>query len=80
MPDLGVVVAGLNSTIRESHREHDHYGWIGLGQLEWFAQRLEAFKKRGYLRLAAVHHNVTGEALGAEENLRDADDLARVLG
>ena len=29
MPDLAVVVAGLNSTMAESHRDADHYGWSG---------------------------------------------------
>ena len=67
MPDLGIVVAGLNSTITESHREPDHYGWLGPRQLEWFAERLQGFKARGYLRLAALHHNVTSTGLPAKE-------------
>jgi hypothetical protein len=32
MPDLAVVVAGLNSTMAESHRDTDHYGWAGEHQ------------------------------------------------
>ena len=80
MHDLSVVVAGLNSTMAESHRESDHFGWIGEEQVRWFAKRLAAFQQDGWLRLAAVHHNAIRGAVLDEENLRDADDLDRVLG
>jgi hypothetical protein len=80
MPDLNVVVAGLNSTMAESHRDGEHYGWAGERQLQWFADRLDAYRLLGYLRLAAVHHNVARCAVPAEENLRDAGNLDRVLG
>ncbi len=80
MPSLGVVVAGLNSTIAESHRDGDHYGLVGEAQLQWFAERLAGYRSRGWLRLAAVHHNVVRGAVLDEENLRDADDLDRILG
>ena len=80
MPDLGVVVAGLNSTMAESHRDEDHYGWVGEHQLRWFANRLADYRAQGWLRLAAVHHNVVRGAVLDEENLRDADDLDRLLG
>ena len=40
MHDLNVVVAGLNSTIAESHRKKDHFGHLGEDQLAWFAERL----------------------------------------
>ena len=62
MPDLNVVVAGLNSTLPDSHRDADHYGWVGEPQLQWFAARLAEYRDRGWLRLAAVHHNVAGGA------------------
>jgi WD40 repeat protein len=80
MPDLGVVVAGLNSTMAEGHRDSDHYGWVGEDQLRWFADRLADYRERGWLRLAAVHHNVVRGAVLDDENLRDADDLDRILG
>jgi 3',5'-cyclic AMP phosphodiesterase CpdA len=80
MPDLSVVVAGLNSTMADSHRDGDHYGWVGEGQLRWFADRLAGYRERGWLRLAAVHHNVVRGAVLDEENLRDAEDLDRWLG
>jgi len=80
MPDLAVVVAGLNSTMVESHRDADHYGWIGEQQLRWFAERLTGYRDRGWLRLGAVHHNAVRGAVADEENLCDADDLDRRLG
>ena len=79
MPDLAVVVAGLNSTITESHLDDDHYGWIGEYQLHWFADQLADYRRRGWLRLAAVHHNAVGGAV-AHENLRDAYDLDECFG
>ncbi len=79
-PELGVVVAGLNSTMAESHLDGDHYGWVGERQLRWFASRLEPLRRKGWLRLAAVHHNVVLGAKLDDENLRDADDLDRLLG
>ncbi|MEV8508331.1 metallophosphoesterase [Actinoplanes sp. NPDC051475] len=80
MPDLAVVVAGLNSTMAESHRDEDHYGWLGEEQLRWFADRLESYRDRGWLRLGVVHHNAVRGAARDDENLRDADDLDRWLG
>ncbi|MEE6261873.1 WD40 domain-containing protein [Plantactinospora sonchi] len=80
VPDLRVVVAGLNSTMAESHLDTDHYGWLGERQLRWFADRLADYRARGWLRLAAVHHNAVRGAVQDDENLRDADDLDRILG
>jgi hypothetical protein len=80
MPDAGVVVAGLNSTMAESHRPADHYGWLGERQLQWFAERLRKYKRDGWLRIAAVHHNASRGAVLDDENLRDAGDLDRILG
>ena len=80
MPDLAVVVAGLNSTMAESHRDDDHYGWTGEHQLAWFADRLAGYRDRGWLRIAAVHHNAVRGAAMDDENLRDAGDLDRFLG
>ncbi len=80
MPDLNVVVAGLNSTMAESHLDTDHYGWVGEHQLRWFAEWLARYRDQGWLRLATVHHNVVRGAVTDDENLRDADDLDRWLG
>jgi 3',5'-cyclic AMP phosphodiesterase CpdA len=78
--DLKVVVAGLNSTWRESHRPQDHYGWAGEKQLRWFAGKLRTYKERGWLRLGLIHHNVLRRAHEDNENLHDADELRSILG
>jgi tetratricopeptide (TPR) repeat protein len=80
MPELRLVVAALNSTMVESHKEDSHYGWLGEKQLRWFAERLKSFQQRKWFRLCVVHHNVERGPTEDEENLRDADDLKRILG
>ncbi|WP_239342284.1 TIR domain-containing protein, partial [Frankia sp. CiP3] len=78
VPDRKVVVAGLNSTMAESHEEH--YGWLGEGQLRAVAEALGRYERDGWLRIGAVHHNPIRGATSDDENLRDADDLDRILG
>ena len=78
-PDLKLVVAGLNSTIHESHRDEDHYGWVGEHQLRWFADQLKTYKDQQWFRLAVVHHNLRRGPVADDENLRDAEDLHRYL-
>ncbi|WP_239377232.1 TIR domain-containing protein, partial [Frankia sp. Cj5] len=78
VPDRNVVVAGLNSTMAESHEEH--YGWLGEGQLRAVAEVLCRYERDGWLRIGAVHHNPIRGATSDDENLRDADDLDRILG
>lgn len=77
LTDLNLVVAGLNSTIHESHREDDHYGWLGERQLTWFRDRLR--DRSSSFRVAAIHHNVMRQAVRDDENLRDAEDMRRLL-
>lgn len=77
--DLNLVIAGLNSTMRESHRDEDHYGWVGDGQLRWFAERLEVYAEKEWFRLGVVHHNPARGPVADDENLRDADRLAALL-
>ncbi|HEX2417392.1 MAG TPA: pentapeptide repeat-containing protein, partial [Micromonosporaceae bacterium] len=79
-PDLKLVIAGLNSTMAESHKDTDHYGWLGEQQLRWFAERLKRARERGWLRLAVLHHNPVRGASHDDANLRDADRLSEVLG
>jgi hypothetical protein len=80
MPELKLVVAGLNSTMRESHRDEDHYGYLGEAQLRWFADKLAPYRQEGWLRIAALHHNSRRGPVADDENLRDAEDLQRWLG
>lgn len=77
--ELQLVVAGLNSTMRESHLPDDRYGWVGERQLHWFSERLEAYARKGWFRLGVVHHNTSRGAVVDDENLRDVDDLENVL-
>ncbi|HET8659652.1 MAG TPA: pentapeptide repeat-containing protein [Micromonosporaceae bacterium] len=81
--DLGLIVAGLNSTMAESHRESDHYGWVGEDQLRWFAERLGHGIRHGgqlgWLRLAVLHHSPLRGAHGHDASLRDADRFGAVL-
>jgi 3',5'-cyclic AMP phosphodiesterase CpdA len=79
VPALRMVFAALNSTMRESHRDEDHYGWVGEAQCSWFAENLEPYRQKGWLRIAVVHHNVRRGAMADDENLRDAGDLERIL-
>ena len=78
--DLKLVVAGLNSTMSESHLDEDHYGSIGDDQARWFADRLQPFVKRRWLRLGVVHHNIVRGAVADDENLRDANNIQQWLG
>ena len=80
IPDLKVVVAGLNSTMAESHKADDHYGWVGEGQLKWFAEKLKNYKARGWLRIGALHHNIRRGPVADDENLRDEFNLKKYLG
>ncbi len=67
------MVAGLNSTIAESHRKDDHYGFLGEQQLRFFAEKLRPYKESGVLRIAAVHHDPLhlGENEAARQDQKD---------
>lgn len=67
---LRVTAAALNSTILESHRDSDHYGWSGDSQLRWFEDKLRA--QEGVLRIVMVHHNARRGETSDNEIPRDA--------
>jgi WD40 repeat protein len=77
VPDLRVVVAGLNSTMAETHRPEDRFGWLGEAQAAWFAEHLRPYAERGWLRVGAVAHDpglmrdaqATGQLLGSRLSL-----------
>ncbi|MFG1680212.1 TIR domain-containing protein [Nonomuraea sp. NPDC049269] len=71
VPDLRVVVAGLNSTMAMSHLERDAYPLLGEGQAAWFAERLRPYEESAWLRLGAIGH--------PPSILRDAPTYDRVL-
>jgi len=78
MPDLNVVVAGLNSTINDSHLEPDHHGFLGRPQLDWFAGKLGEYRRRGWLRVAAVHDGAPKDSAYLDRRL-GAAGLAHLL-
>ncbi|MDP4508464.1 WD40 domain-containing protein [Nonomuraea turcica] len=71
VPDLKVVVAGLNSTMAMSHLERDAYALLGEAQAAWFAERLRPYEESSWLRLGGLGHPP-----GA---LRDAPTFERLL-
>ncbi|MER6398316.1 TIR domain-containing protein [Kitasatospora sp. NPDC001603] len=86
VPELGTVVAGLNSSMAHSHRPDDRYGWLGPEQAAWFAQALRPYENDGWLRIGGVRHPVTPRPAGARsaragqdaEPLRDVDRFTRL--
>jgi WD40 repeat protein/3',5'-cyclic AMP phosphodiesterase CpdA len=56
IPDLRVVIAGVNSTMAMSHRPADDRGEVGEGQARWFVDQLAEYERAGWLRVAASHH------------------------
>jgi len=78
MTDLQVVVAGLNSTIAESHLDEDHYGWIGRSQALWFARHLRAYADGGWARLGLVRHPPTASGPDTDV-LRDGDTFDELV-
>ena len=91
VPELKVVIAGLNSTMVEGHDCQEsgktpdpkfprHVGICSEPQYRWFAERLAKHREEGWLRLGAVHHNQQRKCKDDEENLEDADTLEQVLG
>jgi 3',5'-cyclic AMP phosphodiesterase CpdA len=77
--DLRLVIAGLNSTIDDSHRKADNYGWCGEPQLAWFARELEHHK--AWHRVAIVHHNARPQNdIVDKQRLRDAGLVTSLLG
>ncbi|MCP4701773.1 MAG: hypothetical protein GY862_33675, partial [Gammaproteobacteria bacterium] len=64
----------------ENHPENVHCGWLGKEQCDWFKECLDDYKKQGWLRIAALHHNVKRRAAYDEENLKDADQFEEILG
>ncbi|SCL25849.1 pentapeptide repeat-containing protein [Micromonospora inyonensis] len=78
-PDLGVVVAGFNSTMAQTHLPGDEYGHLGAEQIDWFSDHLSAPARRDWLRVGVLHHRPDGAA-GTSGRLADADRFVDALG
>ena len=79
IPELNLVVAGLNSTMADSHRDTDHYGWLGEEQLRWFARRLEAAQRGDMFRLGILHHYPNQPDTQGDAQLRDSEMFASLV-
>lgn len=79
VPELKTVIAGLDSTMAESHRDEDHYGYCGEAQLRAFAERLSAFEREGWLRIGVMHHNPVIDNEGDDAFLRDRAAFREIL-
>ncbi len=93
VPELKVVLAGLNSVLAECHYEtaeakthlgdstvYGHHGYCGEDQYRHFAKLLATFVSEEWFRIGLVHHNVVRGATRDDENLTDAEVLKRYLG
>ncbi|MEV5410559.1 pentapeptide repeat-containing protein, partial [Thermopolyspora sp. NPDC052614] len=79
IPELKTVIAGLNSTMAETHLPDTHYGYCGEEQLRWFAERLRARAADGWLRIGTLHHNPVIQSRDDSAFQRDHDMLAELL-
>jgi hypothetical protein len=71
LPELRLVVAGLNSTMARSHRPEDAYGWVGAAQVDWFARRLRSTEYQGWLRVGLLHEPPEPDVLRDASAVRD---------
>ncbi|MER7271949.1 TIR domain-containing protein [Micromonospora carbonacea] len=73
MPELNLVVAGINSTMAESHLPDGHHGLVGAAQAHWFARRLDRYRSGGWLTAGLIGHPAASDAV------RDHDSVAALL-
>ncbi|MDT3437998.1 TIR domain-containing protein [Pseudofrankia sp. BMG5.37] len=80
MPDLRLVVVGLNSTMTMSHRSADDRGEVGQAQARWFADRLAGYERAGWFRVAIGHHPPLAADRVHSAKAADADGADLILG
>ncbi|ASW55217.1 pentapeptide repeat-containing protein [Plantactinospora sp. KBS50] len=82
VPDLRVVVAGLNSTIDADPDSAGgpRAGRIGPEQAGRLAESLAGYEERGWLRIGLLHHDPHRRAGRAADRLADAELLDEQLG
>jgi WD40 repeat protein/transcriptional regulator with XRE-family HTH domain len=80
IPELRVVVAGINSTVDDNHLMTERHGSIGAQQARWFAERLEAYEQEGWFRIGLVHHRAEPSAGSPGDHLRDVAHLEEEIG
>ncbi|UFS94814.1 pentapeptide repeat-containing protein [Nocardia huaxiensis] len=79
IPELRVVVAGLNSTMAATHLPDTDYGLIGDGQALWFENQLRGYEEREWLRLGLIRHDPLTKP-GDPTALHDGQALTAGLG
>ena len=79
LSELRIAVAALNSTMADSHRGSDHYGWLGEDQMRYFTDRLSAAGAKGWLCLGVLHHNPVRGTGHDDAHLHDADQFTELL-
>ncbi|MEU8659890.1 TIR domain-containing protein [Actinoplanes philippinensis] len=57
VPELRLVVAAINTTMSQSHREQDFYGSTGTEQAYWFAKALADGPDDGWYKVGLLHHD-----------------------
>jgi WD40 repeat protein len=76
--ELGLVLAGVNSTMAENHLDDSHFGFVGEQQYRWFSDRFE--ESSASWKLAVLHHNIIRLSTGNDDPLTDSNDFIRYLG
>nr|WP_030490998.1 pentapeptide repeat-containing protein [Micromonospora chokoriensis] len=78
-PELRTVVAGMNSTMADSHQSGDRVGWLGDEQLRTFKAHLERAGRAGWTRVGVLHHDPMPGPDAEGTGLRDADRFADLI-
>lgn len=76
LSEFGILVIALDSCIKESHRDTDHHGWLGLTQTKEAIKWLEGLDPaHRYIHIAVFHHNPIRYSNYNNECLSDWDDV-----
>ncbi|KJE19859.1 WD40 repeat-containing protein [Frankia torreyi] len=80
VPELAVVIAGINTTIAQSHRDADDHGLVGAEQAASLARRLALFERDGWLRIGVAHHALAAPSVARADAIRDTQVVRETLG
>ncbi|WP_261561806.1 pentapeptide repeat-containing protein [Frankia tisae] len=80
VPELSVVIAGINTTIAQSHRDADDHGLVGAQQAASLARRLALFERDGWLRIGVAHHALAAPSVAHADAIRDTQVMRETLG
>ncbi|MCK9902780.1 TIR domain-containing protein [Frankia sp. Cpl3] len=80
VPDLAVVLAGINTTIAQSHRDEDDHGLVGAEQAASLERHLALFEDDNWLRIGVAHHALAAPSVSRTDTIRDTQLLREKLG